>query len=325
MNKSIYAITGSLGFVGFNLSKYLIDSGHRVIGIDIDNNSDPLREWRYKESGKIGVKTLIVDISDKYQVEAVSNELNKIGHIESIFHLAGLAGVRKSIENPDKYYNVNLRGTFNMLQLLKSIEANSLVFSSTSSVYGDISAEYFSKESDSLNTISPYASSKLNAEKLCELFSNLYKLNISVLRYFTVYGVAGRPDMSILKFINLIYKDKPITIYGDGSQERDFTYISDICRGTYASSKLKGFNLINLGKSNPEKLISAVRIIEDKLGKKAKIIFKPQNKMDVNRTSADITNSKKLINWDPLEDLESGLSKTIDWYKENAKSLEKLS
>ena len=325
MNKSIYAITGSLGFVGFNLSKYLIDSGHGVIGIDIDNNSDPLREWRYKESEKIGVKTLIADISDKYQIESVSNELNKIGHIKSIFHLAGLAGVRKSIENPDKYYNVNLRGTFNMLQLLKSIEANSLVFSSTSSVYGDISAGYFSKESDSLNTISPYASSKLNAEKLCELFSNLYKLNISVLRYFTVYGVAGRPDMSILKFINLIYKDKPITIYGDGSQERDFTYISDICRGTYASSKLKGFNLINLGKSNPEKLISAVRIIEDKLGKKAKIIFKPQNKMDVNRTSADITNSKKLINWDPLEDLESGLSKTIDWYKENAKSLEKLS
>ena len=128
-----------------------------------------------------------------------------------------------------------------------------------------------------------------------------------------------------MKFINLIYKDKPITIYGDGSQERDFTYISDICRGTYASSKLKGFNLINLGKSNPEKLISAVRIIEDKLGKKAKIIFKPQNKMDVNRTSADITNSKKLINWDPLEDLESGLAKTIGWYKENAKSLEKLS
>ncbi|MEC7880869.1 MAG: SDR family NAD(P)-dependent oxidoreductase [Chloroflexota bacterium] len=325
MNKSIYVITGSLGFVGFNLSKYLIDSGHRVIGIDIDNNSDPLREWRYKESERIGVKTLIVDISDKYQVESVSNELNKISHIESIFHLAGLAGVRKSIENPDKYYNVNLRGTFNMLQLFKSIEANSLVFSSTSSVYGDISAEYFSKESDSLNTISPYASSKLSAEKLCQLFSNLYELNISVLRYFTVYGVAGRPDMSILKFINLIYKDKPITIYGDGSQERDFTYVSDICRGTYASSKLKGFNLINLGKSNPEKLISAVRIIEDKLGKKAKIIFKPQNKMDVNRTSADIANSKKLINWDPLEDLESGLSKTIDWYKENTKSLEKLS
>lgn len=325
MNKSIYAITGSLGFVGFNLSKYLIDSGHRVIGIDIDNNSDPLRGWRYKESEKIGVKTLIVDISDKYQVESVSNELNKIGHIESIFHLAGLAGVRKSIENPDKYYNVNLRGTFNMLQLLKSIEANSLVFSSTSSVYGDISAEYFSKESDSLNTISPYASSKLNAEKLCELFSNLYKLNISVLRYFTVYGAAGRSDMSILKFINLIYQDKPITIYGDGSQERDFTYVSDICRGTYASSKLKGFNLINLGKSSPEKLISAVRIIEDKLEKKAKIIFKPQNKMDVNRTSADITNSKKLINWDPLEDLESGLTKTIGWYKENAKSLDKLS
>ena len=325
MNKSIYVITGSLGFVGFNLSKSLIKRGHRVIGIDIDKNSDSLRKLRYKESVKIGIETFKADISDKYQVESIAKELNKIGNVESIFHLAGLAGVRKSIENPDKYYNVNLRGTFNILQLHKSIKAKSMVFSSTSSVYGDISKEYFSKESDSLNPISPYASSKLNAEKICELFSNLYRLNICVLRYFTVYGVAGRPDMSILKFINLIYKDKPITIYGDGSQERDFTYVSDVCRGTYDSSKLIGFNLINLGKSSPDKLITAVRIIENKLEKKAKIIYKPQNQMDVNRTSADISNSKKLINWDPLESLESGLDKTINWYKENVKSLEKLS
>ena len=325
MSKSIYVITGSLGFVGFNLSKFIIDSGHGVIGIDISNNSDPLNIWRYKESERIGIETVKADISDKYQIESVANKLSKIENVKSIFHLAGLAGVRKSIENPDQYYNVNLRGTFNILQLFKSIGAESLVFSSTSSVYGNIPAEHFSKENDPLDTISPYASSKLNAEKLCKLFSNLYKLNISVLRYFTVYGGAGRPDMSILKFINKIYKDKPITIYGDGNQERDFTHISDICKGTYDSSKLKGFNLTNLGRSNPEKLINVVRVIEEKLGKKAKIIFKPQNEIDVNRTSADISNSKKLINWDPLEGIESGISKTVDWYKENKESLEKLS
>ena len=119
MNKSIYVITGSLGFVGFNLSKSLIKRGHRVIGIDIDKNSDSLRKLRYKESVKIGIETFKADISDKYQVESIAKELNKIGNVESIFHLAGLAGVRKSIENPDKYYNVNLRGTFNILQLHK--------------------------------------------------------------------------------------------------------------------------------------------------------------------------------------------------------------
>ena len=128
-----------------------------------------------------------------------------------------------------------------------------------------------------------------------------------------------------MKFINKIYKDEPITIYGDGFQERDFTYISDICNGTFESSKLNGFNIINLGGSRPEKLINAVKIIEKKLQKKANIIYKPQNNMDVNRTSADIENSKKLINWNPKETLNSGLSKTIDWYIENAESLSMLS
>ena len=320
MVKDTYLVTGSLGFIGFNLCNHIITSGYNVIGIDLIEKSNNLKNWRNENLKNIGVETFHIDISDKHQLDEFKTK-NKIS-FKSIFHLAGLAGVRKSLEIPEKYYDVNLRGTLNILNLSIDLGTNSLVFSSTSSVYGDNTN--ISKEKDKLRPISPYANSKLLSEKICKLYSNLNNFNISILRYFTVYGEAGRPDMSILKFIDKIFKDNPVLVYGDGSQERDFTYVKDVCEATFKSSDLEGFNILNVGNSKPIALNKVINIIEKKLNKKAIIVNEPKNNMDVFKTHADNSKAVKLLNWNPKFSVEEGVENTVNWYINNHNSIGKL-
>ena len=321
MGKDTYLVTGSSGFIGYNLCNYIIKRGHNVFGLDLDEKYNNLKKWRNEKLNKIGVKTFCVDISDKYQLDDFKNKNN--ASFKSIFHLAGLAGVRRSLEIPEKYYDANLRGTLNILNLASHINVDSLVFSSTSSVYGG--NKNSSKETDNLNPISPYANSKLLAEKICKLHSISNNLNVSILRYFTVYGEAGRPDMSILRFIDNIFNGNPITIYGDGNQERDFTYIEDVCDATFKSSRLVDFNILNIGNSKPVKLNDIVNIIEKKLNKKAKIINEPKNNLDVFKTHADNSRAMNLLKWDPKFNIEEGIASTIDWYINNHNLIGKLS
>ena len=182
MDKDTYLVTGSSGFIGYKLCNYIVKRGHNVFGLDLDEKYNNLKKWRNEKLNKIGVKTFCVDISDKYQLDDFKNKNN--ASFKSIFHLAGLAGVRRSLEIPEKYYDANLRGTLNILNLASHINVDSLVFSSTSSVYGG--NKNSSKETDNLNPISPYANSKLLAEKICKLYSISANLNVSILRYFTV-------------------------------------------------------------------------------------------------------------------------------------------
>ena len=321
MDKDTYLVTGSSGFIGYNLCNYIIKRGHNVFGLDLDEKNNNLKKWRNEKLNKIGVKTFCVDISDKYQLDDFKNKNN--ASFKSIFHLAGLAGVRRSLEIPEKYYDANLRGTLNILNLASHINVDSLVFSSTSSVYGGNKDS--SKETDNLNPISPYANSKLLAEKICKLYSISNSLNVSILRYFTVYGKAGRPDMSILRFIDNIFNENPITIYGDGNQERDFTYIEDVCDATFKSSRLIDFNILNIGNSKPVKLNDIVNIIEKKLNKKAKIINEPKNNMDVFKTHADNSKAMNLLKWVPEINIEKGIESTVDWYINNHNLIGKLS
>ncbi|MEC8713316.1 MAG: SDR family NAD(P)-dependent oxidoreductase [Chloroflexota bacterium] len=321
MGKDTYLVTGSSGFIGYNLCNYIIKRGHNVFGLDLDEKYNNLKKWRNEKLNKIGVKTFCVDISDKYQLDDFKNKNN--ASFKSIFHLAGLAGVRRSLEIPEKYYDANLRGTLNILNLASHINVDSLVFSSTSSVYGG--NKNSSKETDNLNPISPYANSKLLAEKICKLYSISNNLNVSILRYFTVYGEAGRPDMSILRFIDNIFNGNPITIYGDGNQERDFTYIEDVCDATFKSSRLVDFNILNIGNSKPVKLNDIVNIIEKKLNKKAKIINEPKNNLDVFKTHADNSRAMNLLKWVPVFNIEKGLESTVDWYINNHNLIGKLS
>ena len=321
MDKDTYLVTGSSGFIGYNLCNYIIKRGYNVFGLDLDEKYNNLKKWRNEKLNKIGVKTFCVDISDKYQLDDFKNKNN--ASFKSIFHLAGLAGVRRSLEIPEKYYDANLRGTLNILNLASHINVDSLVFSSTSSVYGGNKDS--SKETDNLNPISPYANSKLLAEKICKLYSISNSLNVSILRYFTVYGKAGRPDMSILRFIDNIFNENPITIYGDGNQERDFTYIEDVCDATFKSSRLVDFNILNIGNSNPVKLNDIVNIIEKKLNKKAKIINEPKNNLDVFKTHADNSRAMNLLKWVPVFSIEKGIESTVDWYINNHNLIGKLS
>jgi len=321
MGKDTYLVTGSSGFIGYNLCNYIIKRGHNVFGLDLDEKYNNLKKWRNEKLNKIGVKTFCVDISDKYQLDDFKNKNN--ASFKSIFHLAGLAGVRRSLEIPEKYYDANLRGTLNILNLASHINVDSLVFSSTSSVYGGNKKS--SKETDNLNPISPYANSKLLAEKICKLYSISNNLNVSILRYFTVYGEAGRPDMSILRFIDNIFNGNPITIYGDGNQERDFTYIEDVCDATFKSSRLVDFNILNIGNSKPVKLNDIVNIIEKKLNKKAKIINEPKNNLDVFKTHADNSRAMNLLKWVPVFNIEKGIESTVDWYINNHNLIGKLS
>ena len=321
MGKDTYLVTGSSGFIGYNLCNYIIKRGHNVFGLDLDEKYNNLKKWRNEKLNKIGVKTFCVDISDKYQLDDFKNKNN--ASFKSIFHLAGLAGVRRSLEIPEKYYDANLRGTLNILNLASHINVDSLVFSSTSSVYGG--NKNSSKETDNLNPISPYANSKLLAEKICKLYSISNNLNVSILRYFTVYGEAGRPDMSILRFIDNIFNGNPITIYGDGNQERDFTYIEDVCDATFKSSRLVNFNILNIGNSKPVKLNDIVNIIEKKLNKKAKIINEPKNNLDVFKTHADNSRAMNLLKWVPVFNIEKGIESTVDWYINNHNLIGKLS
>ena len=321
MGKDTYLVTGSSGFIGYNLCNYIIKRGHNVFGLDLDEKYNNLKKWRNEKLNKIGVKTFCVDISDKYQLDDFKNKNN--ASFKSIFHLAGLAGVRRSLEIPEKYYDANLRGTLNILNLASHINVDSLVFSSTSSVYGG--NKNSSKETDNLNPISPYANSKLLAEKICKLYSISNNLNVSILRYFTVYGEAGRPDMSILRFIDNIFNGNPITIYGDGNQERDFTYIEDVCDATFKSSRLVDFNILNIGNSKPVKLNDIVNIIEKKLNKKAKIINEPKNNLDVFKTHADNSRAINLLKWVPVFSIEKGIESTVDWYINNHNLIGKLS
>ena len=321
MGKDTYLVTGSSGFIGYNLCNYIIKRGHNVFGLDLDEKYNNLKKWRNEKLNKIGVKTFCVDISDKYQLDDFKNKNN--ASFKGIFHLAGLAGVRRSLEIPEKYYDANLRGTLNILNLASHINVDSLVFSSTSSVYGG--NKNSSKETDNLNPISPYANSKLLAEKICKLYSISNNLNVSILRYFTVYGEAGRPDMSILRFIDNIFNGNPITIYGDGNQERDFTYIEDVCDATFKSSRLVDFNILNIGNSKPVKLNDIVNIIEKKLNKKAKIINEPKNNLDVFKTHADNSRAMNLLKWVPVFSIEKGIESTVDWYINNHNLIGKLS
>ena len=321
MDKDTYLVTGSSGFIGYNLCNYIVKRGHNVFGLDLDEKYNNLKKWRNEKLNKIGVKTFCVDISDKYQLDDFKNKNN--ASFKSIFHLAGLAGVRRSLEIPEKYYDANLRGTLNILNLASHINVDSLVFSSTSSVYGG--NKNSSKETDNLNPISPYANSKLLAEKICKLYSISNNLNVSILRYFTVYGEAGRPDMSILRFIDNIFNGNPITIYGDGNQERDFTYIEDVCDATFKSSRLVNFNILNIGNSKPVKLNDIVNIIEKKLNKKAKIINEPKNNLDVFKTHADNSRAMNLLKWVPVFSIEKGIESTVDWYINNHNLIGKLS
>ena len=357
-------VTGAAGFIGWKVCEFLLTKPELIpssleaegkyspisspLGgegkgegvksvnvIGIDNLNDyydvRLKQWRLEQLKKYPNFTFhkldienyasLKKLFQKYSETPLHRDTDT--PFTAIINLAARAGVRYSMENPFVYYTTNVIGTLNLLELCRELGVKKFILASTSSLYAGQKMPF--KETLPVNEpISPYAASKKSAEVTCYTYHNLYDIDVTILRYFTVYGPASRPDMSPLRFISWVYQEKPVIIYGDGKQSRDFTYVDDIARGTIMALKPLGFDTINLGCDRPHELLEFLKLIEEKLGKKAKIINEPMHPADMKATWADITKAKKIFNWEPTVKLTQGLDESVKWFTENRSWVEKI-
>ena len=306
-------VTGCAGFIGWRVAALLLLEGHRVVGVDNLNEAyDPrLKRWRLAEmEGQPGFAFHLADVCDRAALEAV---FSAAGPFDAVIHLAARAGVRPSVEDPWAYVETNVTGTLNLLELCRRCGVGKFVLASTSSLYGD-GPRPFREDQPTDRPLSPYAASKKAAEALCYTYHRLYGLDVTVLRYFTVYGPAGRPDMSIFRFVRWIAEGEPLVLHGDGTQERDFTYVDDAARGTLLALRPVGYEVINLGSDRPVSLRKVISFLQELLGRDAVIIQKPVHPADVSATWADIAKARALLGWEPRTSLEEGLRRTVNWY-----------
>ncbi len=310
-------VTGGAGFIGSNVIDKLLSQDHNVLCLDnFDSFYDILIKKRNVENNLNNNQYRLIegDIRDSILLNKIFSE-NKI---DVVIHLAARAGVRPSILEPELYYNVNVMGTLNLLEAMKTANVTRLLFASSSSVYGNNKKVPFSETDNVDNPISPYAATKKACELLCHTYHSLYDYDIFCLRYFSVYGPRQRPEMAIHNFAQNIIDDKPINVFGDGTSKRDYTYIDDIVDGTIAAmNNLDGFEIINLGESRTYSLKTVISLLEKYLNKKAIINRISNQPGDVHLTSADITKAKQLLGYHPETNLEDGINKFIQWFVNN--------
>ena len=321
-------VTGCAGFIGWKVSELLLTEGYHVVGVDNLNDAyDPkLKRWRLQQlEGHSRFEFYRLDITDLTSLQRLFSRFSPTSHsppptdpppFSAVINLAARAGVRQSLEDPWVYYETNVTGTLNLLELCRTYGVKKFVLASTSSVYG-AGERPFREDRIPDRPLSPYAASKKAAETLAYTYHYLYGLDVTVLRYFTVYGPAGRPDMSIFRFIRWITEGEPLLLYGDGSQERDFTYVDNIAKGTLSALKPLGYEIINLGSDRPVKLSWVIQHLERLIGRKAKIERFPKHPADPSATWADITKARKLLGWEPKVSIKEGLRQAVEWYLEN--------
>ena len=311
-----YLVTGCAGFIGWKVTEFLIVDGHTVIGLDNINNAYDVtvKNWRLaklKELSQFHFHN--VDICDRPALEQIFDE-----SYDAVINLAARAGVRQSVENPWVYIDTNVTGTLNLLELCRAKDIKKFILASTSSLYGAKNPLPFSEDADTNGPLSPYAASKKGAESLCHSYHHLYDIDVTIFRFFTVYGPAGRPDMSAFRFVKWISEGEPVIVYGDGKQSsRDYTYVEDIARGVIAGLKPLGYSVINLGSDSPIVLIDTIRLIEELVGKKAILSHHPFHPADVRATWANIQKAEQLLGWRPEVTFRQGITALVEWYQEN--------
>lgn len=310
-------ITGVAGFIAARTASMLLENGVRVTGVDSLNDSYDVRLKRARLS--------LLDANENFgfhhlDVEdaAAVTDLFKASKFDTVLHLAGRCGVRYSMEEPRVYMTTNAVGTLNVLEGMRTGDCGKIVLASTSSLYAGQPRPFV--ETLPVNTpISSYAASKKAAETLAYTYHHLHGVDVTVLRYFTVYGPAGRPDMSPFRFIKWIDEGRPIQLFGDGKQSRDFTYVDDIASATIAAGKKRlGYEIINAGGGRkPSSLLEMIRILEELLGKRAKVEHHEVHKTDMTDTEADISKASRLLDWRPGVEFREGLERTVGWYRDN--------
>lgn len=309
-------LTGVAGFIGHKVCEFLLDAGLEVIGIDNINTyyDVSLKKFRLSTLEQYdNFEFYQMDIEDK---DALRSLFEK-DHFSVIYNLAARAGVRYSIENPDIYVSTNIQGNLNLLNLAVEFKVEKYVLASTSSLYAGKKMPFL-ESLDVRDPISPYAATKSGAEVMCYTYHHLYGLDVSIVRYFTVYGPMSRPDMAQLRFLRWIDEGSSIQLYGDGEQARDFTYVDDIARGTILASKKLGYEIINLGGGEtPISINDMIKNYEKLLEKKATVNYLPFNKADMTVTMANIDKAKKFLDWAPTISFERGLEICVEHYNKN--------
>ncbi|MEA2462590.1 MAG: UDP-glucuronate 4-epimerase [Acidobacteriota bacterium] len=314
-----YLLTGAAGFIASRVADLLLEASHTVIALDNLNDAYDVRlkEWRLSRLVEHpNFKFHRIDISDRAAVDAFFDQLGQ-EKIEAVINLAARAGVRQSVDNPWIYYDTNTTGTLNLMEQCRALDIPKFVLASTSSLYGAHNPMPFSEDADTSRPLSPYAASKKAAETLAYTYHYLYGTDVTVLRFFTVYGPAGRPDMSLFRFVQAVSEGRKVPVYGDGQQSRDFTYVDDIARGAIAALRPLGYEVINLGSDAPVVLADALATVEEFTGRTAIIDRLPMHKSDVPATWANIGKAEELLGWRPQVDMREGIRRLVDWYNEN--------
>ncbi len=313
-------ITGGAGFIGSHLVEKLLAEGSRRVSV-IDNFND-----FYAPSVK---RANIAEFAENPHFKLYENDIRDAESIEKIFaendfdavvHLAAMAGVRPSLENPKLYAEVNINGTLNLLEAAKKSHVKQFVFGSSSSVYGENEKIPFAEDDKIQNPISPYAATKAAGELFCHTYSHLYDIRCVCLRFFTVYGARQRPDLAIHKFAKLISANKPIQMFGDGTTRRDYTFVQDIIQGVTAAIEYEksGYEIFNLGESQTIELKQLIELLEISLGKKAIIEQHELQSGDVPITFADISKARELLNYNPTTKIEQGIPKFVEWFLQSS-------
>lgn len=312
-----YLVTGCAGFVGWKVADLLLERGDRVVGVDNLNDAYDVRlkEWRLGTlRGRPGFDFHRMDIQDR---DALDDLFRAEAGLDAVVNLAARAGVRQSVEDPWIYFETNATGTLNLLDCCVRNGTRKFVLASTSSLYGSDNPRPYCETANTDRPLSPYAASKKAAEAVAYTFHYLHGVDVTVLRYFTVYGPAGRPDMSLFRFVQWISEGRPVKVFGDGRQERDFTYIDDVARGTIAALAPLGYEIINLGSDEPIVLLDAIAQVEKHTGRSAIIQNQDRHPADVDATWADIAKARSLLGWEPRTGFDQGVSRLVDWYDDN--------
>ncbi len=315
-------MTGCAGFIGSKVCELLLADSHAVVGVDNLNDAYDVRlkKWRLDQFKYVPKFSLFErDICDRTGLRETFEQTAKIdkSNFDAVINLAARAGVRQSVKSPWVYVDTNITGTLNLLDLCREFGVKKFVLASTSSLYGANNPQPFLEDANTDGPLSPYAASKKGAEALCYSYHYLYGLDVTVPRYFTVYGPAGRPDMSLFRFVQWISEGRTVTVYGNGQQSRDFTYIDDIARGTVAALRPVGYEVVNLGSDKPVVLNDAIQLVERLVDRKAEIHQEPPQQADVMATWADISKAKSLLGWQPQTSFETGVENLVHWYREN--------
>jgi UDP-glucuronate 4-epimerase len=310
-----YIVTGAAGFIGANVVEMLLSQGHSVVGMDDMNHAYDVRMKEYRLKRLIdlsGFSFRKVDISDREAF--LEKSFPHEERFEAVINLAARAGVRQSVENPWIYIQTNVTGTLNLLELCRRNEIPKFILASTSSVYGADAPLPTPETADSDHPLQSYAASKKAAEALCHAYHHLYGTDVSIVRYFTVYGPAGRPDMSMFRFAQWITEGRPVRLNGSGEQSRGFTYVDDIARGTIQALRPLGFEVINLGGHETITINALIRFFEELIGRKATIQRLPANPAEMLANWADVSKARRLLNWEPRMKLAEGIANLVAWY-----------